>query len=1425
MPSHKPAQVMKKPRVDRDRLRERERQARAAMSVQAEQAGAGGGSDPRHHHHSHHNHAHSNLHASSSSLFRAPVRVNSDNQDRTTHEIQLKLGNYSLVRHLLDDPKRLIGIDGIPPSPAPITPSSPNPSAYKSGSSSRSSPAPQEFKKPGGLRANISSSTTSGASIPGASGNSASGASTSSHQRSGFVKPADGKLPHVSRGCYPSHAVKHAGNSGNDHRNHGLPPAKAGPPSHSSSSVIAAGSRIHTFGERLPRLPLDNASNSRYEPVENSTDVENILKEMTVPLTPLTAIAQTPRKELESKFTFNTHLPRLADFPVMELPKQQRERHATSRPSADLEKDLSLSEDSEDEADKEISTRAARETRSPELSVKLATPVMLAMAPAPPPVAPMSPMGISPMRMSPPQTLSPHRYLSPPKQVTATPIPEAVLSSPAADPPPPKCSPPATLPSHHQRPPSPPGQAPPSSGSASSSSDSSGDSGSDSSDDSEDDDDRSAAQPTKGPSTPPSVSPKLDNLVEEPPPAMEESKRRWDLSSFFNKTAAVQHGEQNPETKPVQDNARREGTPEAATKETRPHREQPHDWKLDEALKRTHNATIISLLSDSDHQSDQGKSQLAEGNRSQTEKTTKVADNKKRGRPRKSIKSPKRNERTPDENLKGGKSRSRTRVVNNNNSNNNNNNSVKKKQPKSKATLATSDDNSDSDSRSQGVSSGGSISDHQTTNNVPAVVVASKRSRLSVSSSDEDSASNRKNNSASENESARWRGVAIKRNNKLTDSPKKQDKRKSSTKAKPRRPRSRMNNGDSDSESGSELSRSNRIQVARVPPRPRAPLTRATSVDNSDSDNGHAPKLQEEDAGNVQDKKKSDTLRKLFSSSKGGGKGGGKGGKGGKGGGKCGIYVEEYTSSMNTPTGGDSPYKRPSSRTSSGSAAHSFPPLTYGVNGVPRLICKIDLNKLPHNCVSQLSRGQELRQRTELPDTRPSSRQASNLAAQARPPTPEEGEIVDASPSQQVIHHTDGLLGDGDVRTRTVITAELMSSDSKSGGSAMLGGAAGGGAAVGGSGASGASIGGNALKRKHSPSCGSMASLSTVCLDAKAKGSVERDRKRRKREHPEKDGLPSRSSSSQSDIQPTNHERDEKLNTALLPPPPRPQRIYYSYFNTHNDVLEDQERDQNQYLTEAKRLKHSADEECELTAQGMLYLEAVLYFLLTGHAMESDPVTERASFTMYKDTLSLIKYISSKFKSQPNDSSENSIHNKLAILSLWCQSLIYLKLFKMRKQDLKEYQKIINEYHQKASQSAQTPQAMQQEGQATPSLSPTPSPAGSVGSVGSQSSGYSSGELVNRGAANQNPIPPVVPPVPFISVPLAVHNAMAKQSHQFSFLINCHDLWDQANAMVTDNHRDFFIELDEKLGPLTLKSSLRDLVRYVQAGIKKLRAL
>jgi hypothetical protein len=64
---------------------------------------------------------------------------------------------------------------------------------------------------------------------------------------------------------------------------------------------------------------------------------------------------------------------------------------------------------------------------------------------------------------------------------------------------------------------------------------------------------------------------------------------------------------------------------------------------------------------------------------------------------------------------------------------------------------------------------------------------------------------------------------------------------------------------------------------------------------------------------------------------------------------------------------------------------------------------------------------------------------------------------------------------------------------------------------------------------------------------------------------------------------------------------------------------------QEQYLAEAKRLKHSADEESDVTTQGLLYLEGAIYFILTGQAMESAHMSERAAYRMYKDTLSIIK--------------------------------------------------------------------------------------------------------------------------------------------------------------------------------------------------------
>lgn len=85
----------------------------------------------------------------------------------------------------------------------------------------------------------------------------------------------------------------------------------------------------------------------------------------------------------------------------------------------------------------------------------------------------------------------------------------------------------------------------------------------------------------------------------------------------------------------------------------------------------------------------------------------------------------------------------------------------------------------------------------------------------------------------------------------------------------------------------------------------------------------------------------------------------------------------------------------------------------------------------------------------------------------------------------------------------------------------------------------------------------------------------------------------------------------------------------------------------------------------------------------------------------------------------------------------------------------------------------------QQDGQSTPSLSPTPSPAGSVGSVTSQSSGYNSGELTLRAQ-------PAGPNC--CSVPQNVHTALLKQYQDFNILFSSHEKWDRATNLVVETN-------------------------------------
>ncbi|KAL1459838.1 hypothetical protein WDU94_011791 [Cyamophila willieti] len=324
----------------------------------------------------------------------------------------------------------------------------------------------------------------------------------------------------------------------------------------------------------------------------------------------------------------------------------------------------------------------------------------------------------------------------------------------------------------------------------------------------------------------------------------------------------------------------------------------------------------------------------------------------------------------------------------------------------------------------------------------------------------------------------------------------------------------------------------------------------------------------------------------------------------------------------------------------------------------------------------------------------------------------------------------------------------------------------------------------------------------------------------------------------------TNHERNpatlEHLpaavstisSTTSATPTSSGTRMYYSYFEHKKEDQEDgdlsdgDDKRQDQYLSEAKRLKHSADKETDIIAQGMKYLEAVLYFLLTGIAMESESVTEKAAYTMYRDTLTLMKYISSKFRGQQNPTPQGSIQSKLAVLSYRCQALLHLKLFKAKKNEANQHQRIISDYVVKYSTT--TPLDVcggLAAGQGTPSpMSPTPSPASSVGS---QSSGYSSGELKGTGPVQGAPsLSGGASCGPCVAVPLQVHTALQKQNFTVGNMLSAFENWDLADTTVyKGKHKEFFIMCDQFCGPLTLHSSLNDLVRYVRFGIQKLKEL
>uniref|UniRef100_A0A3B5LF64 AF4/FMR2 family, member 4 n=1 Tax=Xiphophorus couchianus TaxID=32473 RepID=A0A3B5LF64_9TELE len=238
------------------------------------------------------------------------------------------------------------------------------------------------------------------------------------------------------------------------------------------------------------------------------------------------------------------------------------------------------------------------------------------------------------------------------------------------------------------------------------------------------------------------------------------------------------------------------------------------------------------------------------------------------------------------------------------------------------------------------------------------------------------------------------------------------------------------------------------------------------------------------------------------------------------------------------------------------------------------------------------------------------------------------------------------------------------------------------------------------------------------------------------------------------------------------------------------------------YLQEAKTLKHNADALTNRFEKAVYYLDAVVSFIECGNALEKSAQEAKSPFPMYAETVELIRY-TMKLKSYMAPDA-TSADKRLAVLCLKCQSLLYLRLFKLRKDSALKYSKTLTEHLKNSLSNTQAPSpGMGNKAAGMPSpVSPKLSPgtAGSYSSVSSNSSASSS-----------------------VTIPQRIHQMAASYVQVTSNFLYATEIWDQAEQ-VSKEQKDFFSELDKVMGPLIFNtSSMTELVRYTRQGLHWLR--
>ncbi|XP_060909311.1 AF4/FMR2 family member 3 isoform X2 [Labrus mixtus] len=233
------------------------------------------------------------------------------------------------------------------------------------------------------------------------------------------------------------------------------------------------------------------------------------------------------------------------------------------------------------------------------------------------------------------------------------------------------------------------------------------------------------------------------------------------------------------------------------------------------------------------------------------------------------------------------------------------------------------------------------------------------------------------------------------------------------------------------------------------------------------------------------------------------------------------------------------------------------------------------------------------------------------------------------------------------------------------------------------------------------------------------------------------------------------------------------------------------------YLHEAKRIKHRADAMVDRLGKAVNYIDAALSFMECGKAMEEGPLEAKSPYTMYSETVELIRYaMRLKSHSGPGARQEDK---QLAVLCFRCLALLYWQMFRLKKDHALKYSKVLLDYFKSSPKLPSTPPSWNDSGKGTggPPLSPN-------------------AKQLGQGSHRGGNFPS------HISIPQRIHQMAANHLNITNSVLYSYEYWEVADNLAKEN-KEFFNYLNTLSGPLTLHSSIAHAVQYTRQALQWIR--